>query len=274
MKDVGGLSNYWNTVKNNYSQIGRYTLDNLYPAGYFNPKRPIGSMKKWGTALGVLGRPLIETPPTFTNGRKPKWYTGSVNDEVRFENGAKWAGISDEEVPKPLLLRNMDGSYRVHPYGIIKNIHGPSGVKNAGNKKNFDLTDTETINAAKAAGKLTGPDFFGTAGGLHSDYKFIAETPDGYLAWEMFDEQKLNPQWRLASLGKLFFPRNSRPWRAIHNWGGKDWGEKILGYKPFTYRQGIVITPDRKKVSYFDPSEYEMFNTANFDMPPISILPE
>lgn len=269
MKDIGGgFSNYWNTVKNNYNQIGRYTLDNLYPAGYFNIKRPITSMRKWGTTLGILGRPLIETPPIFSNGRKPKWYRGTVNDEVRFENGAKWAGIPEEEIPQPLLLRNMDGTYRLYPRAITENTYGPSGVQN------MDLNKLETVEAAKAAGKLVGPDHLGTVGGLHSDYKFMAKTPDGHLLWEMVDEQKLNPQWGLASLGKLFFPKNSRPWRAIHKWGGKDWGEKILGYKPFTYRQGIAITPDREGVAFFDPSEYEAFNNVWFDEPPVSIIPK
>jgi hypothetical protein len=94
---------YGAKIGNNYSKLGRYVLDNLNPRGYSNHGKEI---------FMTLTEPLYKNPPKFFN-RRPKWYKGGIPDETRFENGAIWAQIPEEEVPRKLIVKNADGiTYR------------------------------------------------------------------------------------------------------------------------------------------------------------------
>jgi len=75
-------------VDRNFSQLGRYTLDNLTPASYGGHTTEL---------FRVYTKPFYRKPPTFNNGRKPLWDSryaerwGTDAAEQRFQNGAIWA---------------------------------------------------------------------------------------------------------------------------------------------------------------------------------------
>ncbi|MBO4850667.1 MAG: hypothetical protein J5529_07155 [Prevotella sp.] len=88
---------YGGWVGNNFGHLGRYTLNYLDPRGYGN---------YFARLKDVFTKPFYTKPPTFFNGRKPQWYgnQGFFNDdEIRFQNGAIWAGIPENEVPRTLI---------------------------------------------------------------------------------------------------------------------------------------------------------------------------
>lgn len=82
---AGGL--YGGFVGNNYANLGRYTLNYMYPASY--------GRRQFLTIPKIYTKPLYKAPPTFYNGRKPEWYDeytrmrGVEEAEARFQNGAK-----------------------------------------------------------------------------------------------------------------------------------------------------------------------------------------
>lgn len=252
---VGGLPGsiagnmYGNWVRNNYNQLGRYTLNNLEPAGYFRGWKD--ALNKGKALFNIWTQPLYRKPPQFMNGVKPKWHRGTIADETRFQNGAIWARISDDEIPKNLIMRNADGvTYRPTREAIEGNFYGKEGAKTLG------LNEQKTINLAKKQGKIDRQDQFSTLGGEHSEYSVLSEGPQGVL-WQQTDVQQLNPQWLLTDPIKRIFPVGSAPYNFFHNIGGKNISG-MLGYKPFTYKLGIGVTKENVKpegLFYFDPTD-------------------
>ena len=224
---------YGNFVENNLANRGRYTLNYLTPASYEGHGKEI---------TGMLLKPFYEKAPTFNNGRKPVWYSvyaskeGIDAAEQRFQNGLVWAGIPEEEAAHPMYIQNSDDSYRLAPEGI--------GYKDFPT----DALPNETENTA---------DFFTRSGvgGMHSDYTRLAER-NGIKLMQFEDEQKLNPQWKMASKikDKLHIEDNSNAGRFVDYFGGKpmDW---LLGYKPFTIKQNYLHN-DRAILPIFnDPND-------------------
>ena len=243
-------THYGGWVGNNFSHLGRYTLNYLNPRGYGD----------YVTRLkDVYTKPFYTSPPTFFNGRKPKWYTGSIGDEVRFQNGAIWAGIPEEEVPRTLIQRNADGTYRLTRQAI--EIFGKNNSDLVGD---YGLGDQRTINEALKKGSIDYADVFSTVGGEHSDYMVLKDFPKGVLG-ELRDKQQLNPQWQLSDWIKKRYSlrKNTTPYNIIDWLGGINLS-RSLGYKPFTYRQGIGILKDgSSRTFYFDPSHWERTGIIN-----------
>lgn len=219
------LSKYGQFVGNNLMNRGRYTLEYLMPAGYGNHTKEL---------LNLAIKPFYEKPPVFFNNRKPQWYDRYVKNyrersaENRFQNGAKWAGISEEEIPTPMYVRNADGSYRMTQEGLWT-------------KPNGDLYK----DVADIEGPF--PDYFtvGGVGGEHSEYKLKEKLP--YMKiMEFYDEQKLNPQWQIADKikNKFNIDDKSKLGKFIDNNFGSKPLDFILGYKPFTIKQAYGVALD------------------------------
>ena len=226
---VGG--SYGNFVGNNLTNRGRYVLDNLVPASYKGHGKEL---------MTTFFKPFYETPPTFYGGKKPLWYekyaatNGTSAAENRFQNGAIWAGISENEVPRTMFRKNYDGTYRMTNEGV-------------GNE-HFDMS-------ALPEETMLFPDFFtkGGVGGLHSDYTKLAEQ-NGIKLMEFKDEQKLNPQWKIADFLKKTFhiSDTSKTRKTIDYFGGKpiDWW---AGYKPFTIKQNYLHNGNNVLPIFMDP---------------------
>jgi len=164
---------YGHFVSNNLANRERYFLNGFTPNGYFLDKQHLRELAR------MLPEPLYRTPPTFFNGRKPRWYNRYASRENipsaenRFQNGAIWAGIPKEEVPITMYRRNYDGTYRMTSEGVAT--------------ENAARIPDETARYA---------DFFtkGGVGGEHSDFLNFGKR-DGISFMQFQDEQKLNPQW-------------------------------------------------------------------------------
>lgn len=214
---IGGFK-YGNFVGTNFANRERYVLDRLTPAGYGGHGKEL---------IEVLAAPFYKKPPKFHNGKKPQWYDkysqiyGKQAAENRFQNGAIWANIPEEEIPRTMYVRNSDGTYRLTKEGL--NIREDGTLK-------FPLpNETETF-----------PDYFsvGQVGGAHSQYNLIDKyrgTP--YNLMEFTDTQILNPQWQFTDKIKNKFGKDSKIHKWLHNIGGKDLGKLMFNYKPFTIRQ-------------------------------------
>ncbi len=223
---------YGNFVGNNLANRERYILNYLTPASYTGHKKEI---------LGLLPKPLYGTPPTFYNGRKPAWYDdfaktyGVEAAEQRFQNGAIWAGISEDEIPITMYAKNADGTYRATPKGV-----GP---------RYFDMSALPEKTTIEA-------DFFTKSGvgGEHSNYTKLAER-NGIKLMQFEDKQKLNPQWQVASQikNKLHIDDNSETGRIIDYFGGKplDW---FVNYKPFTIKQNYLHNGNAVLPIFDDPN--------------------
>lgn len=220
----------------NYKNLGRFVIDNVYPAGY--SKHGLDFAKAYARALNPFSR-----IPHFFNGRRPKWSKNwsSLNDnEFRFENMAQWAGISEKEVPRVLTVDNKDGTR-----GFTKTIDRPL------------LPDL-----AEGSNKVIAEDEVFGIGGLHSDFTLKGAdekiiNPIGDKArrslWLYEDEQKINPQYMLADKLKNTFniKEKSKLGKIVDYFGGKDlkwmlgfdndikykqylYNDEILGYNPKT----------------------------------------
>lgn len=212
---------YGSFVGNNLANRERYFLNGFTPAGYFLDKKHLREFAR------MLPEPFYKAPPTFFNGRKPRWYgkyvstNGTPAAENRFQNGAIWGGIPENEVPITMYRKNYDGTYRMTSEGI-----GP---------RNIDMSALPEETMIEA-------DFFtkGMVGGEHSNYTKLAEQ-NGIKLMQFEDEQKLNPQWKLADGIKKKFniPEGSKAQKTVDYLGGKplDW---LAGYKPFTIKQDYL----------------------------------
>ncbi len=87
------------------------------------------------------------------------------------------------------------------------------------------------------------PDYvtIGGVGGAHSDYTNLGSKND-YNLMQFTDEQKINPQWVIASGLKkaLFTDSNSKIGKVIDKFGSYPLGDKLFGYKPFTIKQNYI----------------------------------
>ena len=84
---------------------------------------------------------------------------------------------------------------------------------------------------------------------------------------EFYDEQKLNPQWKVSDaikkgLSKLGVPEDSKMVTTVDKLGGIPL-DFMLGYKPFTIRQAYVYqpSPEAARPIYLDPDD--VFNHVN-----------
>ena len=253
---AGGAYGGW--VGNNFSQLGRYTLNYLDPRGYGNY---LARLKD------VYTKPFYAKPPTFYNGKKPRWFgnQGFFNDdEIRFQNGAIWAGIPEEEVPRTLIQKNIDGTYRFTREAIEK-VQKSTEIPF---EDMVGLKDKSTLNGLKEGEFITEQDWLTSVGGEHSDYILRQNNPRS-LVWEFRDEQKLNPQWQIAMwLKKKFNLSDNSPSlirKGIDKVGGANlsWS---LGYKPFTYRQGILLDKNSNWRLFFDPAKAEKYGFGQTKM--------
>lgn len=218
------LAPYINKVGTNFTNLGRYTLNELMPASY--------GIKNWIKLPKIWIKPFYSKPPTFHNGVKPKWYNefaekwGVKAAENRFQNGAIWAGIPEEEIPRTMYVRNSDGTYRMTQKGLKLNPDEITLQKGVPTTEMKDFPDVFTI---------------GKVGGLHSKYELIGSYGDiPFNLMKFQDAQKLNPQWHLTKPFKIL-PKESRLRKIIEeDFGGKslDW---MLGYKPFTIKQFYAV---------------------------------
>lgn len=241
------LSPYIDKVGTNFANLGRYTLNELMPASY--------ALRNFMTLPKIWIKPFYSKPPTFHNGVKPKWYDefaekwGIEAAENRFQNGAIWAGIPEEEIPRTMYVRNSDGTYRMTQEGL--NVR-PDG------KLSFPLPDPNDVNYIKDNIYLLQDEFtIGKVGGLHSDYIYRGINPQsGLHIMEFNDVQKINPQWIISNFIKNKFKlnqKNSYITQILNKFGHKNISQ-LIGYKPFTIKQyygsdGINLYP-----YYDDPS--------------------
>ena len=228
MTNPGYGYGYW--VANNYSNLGRYTLDNLRPWGYAFDKEQLAGLGK--TAI----QPFYKTPPTFFTHR-PKWYTSRKRTkgsngflEARFENGANWARIPESEVPRVHFTRNSNGT--VSPTYINNRATvGKDDFKRPGQS----IVEMDDITP-------------GMVGGDHSNYTYLGDDLVGNSLFQYSDRQKLNPQWRISDWVKNKFnlQEGSQVYNLVHRLGGIDLSP-ALGYKPFTiefmYGKGFDPNP-------------------------------
>ncbi len=232
---VGG--GYGNFVGNNFANRERYILNYLTPTSYKGHKKEI---------LGLLPKPLYETPPTFYRGKKPAWYSeyakkeGIDAAEQRFQNGLVWAGIPEEEAAHPMYIQNADGSYRLTQEGFSPNLRNPSGA---------GLVPDE---------KATAADWFtvGKVGGEHSDYKELGDWM-GVKLMQFKDRQQLNPQWLITHPIKKAVEKVTSKDNAVYKYldwlGGKPL-DSWMGYKPFTIKQNYIHTGNQVYPIYEDPA--------------------
>ena len=209
---------YGDFLGTNFANRERYVLNYLTPAGYDGHGKEL---------FKVFTTLFYKKPPKFHNGKKPEWYDkysriyGKQAAENRFQNGAIWANIPEEEIPRTMYIRNSDGTYRLTKEGL--NLREDGMLK-------FPLpNESETF-----------PDLFsiGQVGGEHSQYTLIDKyrgTPFNLI--EFTDTQKLNPQWQFTDKKKNKFGENSKIYEWLYNIGGKDLGKLMFNYKPFTIRQ-------------------------------------
>ena len=108
---VGGKVGY------NYKNLGRFVMDNVYPANYGGHGWDFA--RAYAQALNPFSR-----VPRFFNGRRPKWYNDRYSiledNDFRLENMAQWADVSEKEVPRVLTVDNGDGTR-----GFTKTIKRP-----------------------------------------------------------------------------------------------------------------------------------------------------
>ena len=210
--------NYGNFVTNNFSNLGRYTLDNLRPWGYSFNKEQLGGLGK------TIIQPFYKAPPMFFTHR-PKWYTsregtwgGGHNEflEARFENGANWARIPEAEVPRVHFVKNADGTVsptHIHNRTIVEkeDFHRPGQT----------IVELDDITP-------------GMVGGVHSDYTYLGDDLVGNSLFQYSDRQRLNPQWIVSDWVKNMFHLNegSPIYNIVHKLGSIDLSP-ALGYKPF-----------------------------------------
>ena len=206
-------------VGNNFSNLGRYTLDNLRPWGYAFNKEQLAGLGK------TFLQPFYKTPPTFFTHR-PKWYTSRKGTwgggrgeflEARFENGANWAGIPEAEVPRVHFARNSDGTVsptHIHNRTLVgkEDFHRPGQT----------IVELDDITP-------------GRVGGDHSDYTYLGDDLAGNSLFQYSDRQRLNPQWRISDWikNKFNLQEGSKAYNLVHRLGGIDLSP-TLGYKPFT----------------------------------------
>lgn len=206
-------------VGNNFSNLGRYTLDNLRPWGYAFNKEQLGGIVK------TFIQPFYKTPPTFFTHR-PKWSTsrkgtwGGGRDEfleARFENGANWARIPESEVPRVHFTRNSNGTVsptHIHNRTIVgkEDFHRPGQT----------IVELDDITP-------------GRVGGDHSDYTYLGDDLAGNSLFQYSDRQRLNPQWKISDWikNKFNLQEGSKAYNLVHRLGGIDLSP-TLGYKPFT----------------------------------------
>lgn len=230
---------YGNFVGTNFANRGRYTLEYLTPADYKGHTKEL---------FKLITKPFYTKPPTFHGGRKSQWYSdyakiyGSRAAENRFQNGAIWAGIPEEEIPRTMYVRNFDGSYRLNPIGLK--------IKTDGTLK-FPLPEGTKVGKSEKF-----PDMFtiGQVGGEHSNYTLKGINPNtGLKIIEFEDVQKLNPQWQFTDWIKNKFKKDSNMWNLLHKIGGLN-ASKIVGYKPFTIRQ-YYGSDGNKLYPYLDDPE-------------------
>ena len=187
---------YGDFLGTNFANRERYVLNYLTPAGYDGHGKEL---------FKVFTTPFYEKPPKFHNGKKPEWYDkysriyGKQAAENRFQNGAIWANIPEEEIPRTMYIRNSDGTYRLTKEGL--NLREDGTLK-------FPLPEEKDE---------IFPDLFtiGQVGGEHSNYKFIDKyrgTP--YNLMEFTDAQILNPQWQFTDKIKNKFGKDSK----IYKW--------------------------------------------------------
>lgn len=248
---IGGAAGgkYGTFVKNNFSNLGRYTLDNLRPWSYTKKQIPYA-------AKGYV-EALYKKPPTFFEHR-PRWYQHALDKgmdpmavEARFENGSIWAGIPEIEVPRQYFKRNANGTY--------------SPTKTNPLAKGLVPDETDFYNRATKSydvGKtIIAPDYWTPSGvgGEHSNFTLLGvESPQSYVPRDIVyvkysDRQKLNPQWKLADFLKTKFnlTEGSPTYNLVDRLGGAEWPTRALGYKPFT------IESIYKTNSHFIPEPVE-----------------
>ena len=237
---------YGAKVGNNYSKLGRYTLNNLNPRSYNFDAKHVKQL------FNVYTEPLYNSPPKFFNDKKPKWYVGGIPDDTRFQNGAIWARIPEEEIPRSLFVKNADGvTYRPTEKAIKGNIYGNRGADLL-ELNNPEVIETAIANQMKGKPGLVDLDAFATTGGLHSDYYYLGS--DGKNAiWGFYDPQKLNFQWKYTDpIKNLSKNKNSLWYRFFHKLGGIDLS-RLLGYKGFEHKFGIKVPFNNpNNATYFD----------------------
>lgn len=141
---VGGKVGY------NYKNLGRFVMDNVYPANYGGHGWDFA--RAYAQALNPFSR-----VPRFFNGRRPKWYKDRYSiledNDFRLENMAQWAGVSEKEVPRVLTVDNGDGTR-----GFTRIIKRPF------------LPDTDK--PLNIGDKVISEDLLFGVGGEHSDYTY------------------------------------------------------------------------------------------------------
>ncbi len=228
----------------NFYKLGRYVFDELSPNSY--------SLEGLGSVFKAAGRALnpFKNPPKFGDGKKPKWYYkygyGIGDREYRLQNSAIWAGIPESEIPRTLIYRRPDGTY-----GFTEGINKGLIPDISDAKEAYRNTKKYTVRA---------PDFVFGVGGLHSDFtlkgvKNFGNGNKGTL-WLYEDEQKLNPQWQLATKLKKKLGieteegeptgKGVKTGKVIDWFGGKDL-KSIIGYdNDIKYKQYVFEDPNGK----------------------------
>ena len=239
---IGDMTNlgygYGYFVGNNFSNLGRYTLDNLKPWGYFFDKEQMSGLGR------IITQPFYKTPPTFYNHR-PRWYTKRQDDsfyegfiEPRFENGANWARIPESEVPRKYFTKNPNGTIR--PTDISERIPlDKSDFKYPGE----NIGDRDLITP-------------GQVGGEHSDFTYLGDDLAGNSLFEYRDRQQLNPQWQLSDWAKKKYnlQEGTKIYNLVHKLGGIDLSP-VLGYKPFSIEFMYGQSP-RKNTFLIEDANY------------------
>lgn len=224
---MGGKTGY------NYKNLGRFVVDNVYPASYQGHGRDFA--RAYAQALNPFSR-----VPRFFNGKRPKWYKDRYSvfgdNDFRLENMAQWAGISEKEIPRVLTVDNGDGTRgftRTVKYPFLPNTDKPLNVGD----------------------KIISDDLLFGVGGEHSDYTYkgsiVKNLPNNDKAkrslWLYEDEQRINPQHILATkIKKLFrIDDDSKPAKFIDYFGKKDlkWMlgfDNDIKYKQFLYNDEIL----------------------------------
>ena len=221
---VGGKVGY------NYKNLGRYVMDNVYPANYE------GHGLDFATAFAKALNPFSRVP-RFYNGRKPKWYDkySSLDDtDFRLENMAQWVGVSEKEMPRVLTVDNGDGTR-----GFTRTIKRPI------------LPDIP-----KERDKVIEEDLVFGVGGEHSNFTYKGSRAQKLAnndvarrsLWLYEDNQILNPQYKIANLIKNTFKLDEDKYpklvKVIDYFGGKDLKGFIgfdndIKYKQFLYNDEL-----------------------------------
>lgn len=209
----------------NFPNRGRFVYNNLNPASYnlfAHSKDIFNTFAEMSTS---------KTAPTFFN-KNPRWFNPESikSNEIRKETWARRFGIPEEEIPNTTIFQRSDGTWGFTPKGLM------NYTNRTQNMNYFQDSYIPEYLLKNKSGFHRGEDRLTSIGGEHSDFVRLANE-NGKQLWEYIDDQKLNPQYKLADILKFF----GVPSKYTDGWGGKDIGWLVGTKQPVLFKHKFAF---------------------------------